>query len=125
VKKDERRALALITMAAENAPAHERIWIEDIYQNIFCGSSQGVRTQADGIVARWRQMFTLPAQPADRMGLGGRELQGGRKCGNGEIIDMQAHRPMGKEPAAPGARPEVMQGSTLGFGLRDAGERPR
>ena len=38
IKKDEKRALALITMAVENAPAHERIWIEDIYQNVFCGT---------------------------------------------------------------------------------------
>jgi TPR repeat protein len=29
VKKDDRRALALATLAAENAPAPERIWIED------------------------------------------------------------------------------------------------
>ena len=76
VKKDEQRALALITMAVENAPAHERIWIEDIYQNIFCGTSQGTRKQADGIVAVWRKMFAPPvAAPADRMGLACRELQ--------------------------------------------------
>src|SRR5205085_85532 len=50
VKKDERRALALIRMAVESAPEHERIWIEDVYQNIFCGTSQGTRKQADGIV---------------------------------------------------------------------------
>ena len=55
VKKDEQRALALITVAVENAPEHERIWIEDIYQNIFCGTSQGTRKQADGIVATWQQ----------------------------------------------------------------------
>ena len=63
VKKDERRALALITMAVENAPEHERIWIEDIYQNIYCGTSQGTRKQANGIVANWRQMFARPAAP--------------------------------------------------------------
>jgi TPR repeat protein len=129
VKKDERRALALITMAAENAPEHERIWIEDTYQIIFCGSSQGTRSQADGIVARWRQFFASPGQPAERMGLGGRELQPSRKCGNGEMIAIQRRQAPSKEPvqaAAPaGARPDVMQGSTLGFGLREAGERPR
>ena len=71
VKKDEQRALALITMAVENAPEHERIWIEDIYQNIFCGTSQGTRKEADGIVATWKKMFARPAAPSDRMGLGG------------------------------------------------------
>ena len=64
VKKDEQRALALITVAVENAPEHERIWIEDIYQNIFCGTSQGTRKQADGIVATWKKMFARPAAPS-------------------------------------------------------------
>ncbi len=116
VKKDERRALALITMAVENAPEHERVWIEDIYQNVFCGTSQGTRKQADGIVARWKKIFARPSAPEERMGLGGLEPQ--RKCGDGEVIEFQ------REPAIvatpPAARPEAMHGST-GFGLRDAG----
>src|SRR5882672_6128665 len=87
VKKDERRALALIKMAVENAPEHERIWIDDIYQNIFCGTSQGTRQQADGIVARWRKMFSPPSAPGERMGLGA-ELQPQRACGNGELVDI-------------------------------------
>ena len=61
VKRDERRALALIRVAVENAPEHERIWIEEIYQNIYCGASQGTRQQADGIVARWRKIFSHPS----------------------------------------------------------------
>ena len=39
--RDEKRALALITVAVANAPEADRLWIEDIYQNIFCGSSTG------------------------------------------------------------------------------------
>ncbi len=127
VKKDERRALALIRMAVENAPDHERIWIEDIYQNIYCGASQGTRQQADGIVARWRKMFSQPSAPGERMGLGA-GLQPQRACGNGELVDINrdgAHP--AKEPAVamppPAARPETMQGSTTGFGFRDAGSR--
>jgi TPR repeat protein len=133
VKKDERRALALIKVAVENAPEHERIWIEDIYQNIFCGASQGTRQQADGIVAKWRKMFSRPSPPADRMGLGA-ELQPQRTCGNGELVDIirDGTRPAAKDQAPavtmpPAARPEAVQGSTTGFGLRDAGavERAR
>jgi TPR repeat protein len=122
VKKDERRALALIKMAVENAPEHERIWIEDIYQNIFCGTSQGTRKQADGIVAVWRKMFSRPSPPADRMGLGA-ELQPQRACGNGELVDINRD---GARPAKD-PMPPAVQGSTTGFGLRDAGvaERPR
>lgn len=129
VKKDERRALALITMAVENAPAHERIWIEDIYQNIFCGTSQGTRKQADGIVALWRKMFARPSEDtmAASTGLGHGELQLRRACGNGEVIDVhRTRRASSAVPAAavPQARPEVMQGS-VGGGLRDVGERPK
>jgi len=133
VKKDEKRALALISMAVENAPPHERIWIEDIYQNIFCGTSTGTRKQADGIVAVWRKMFSRPSGSTDRRGgLAGREAQPQRACGNGEMVDIS--RPPAQAPAAepsvsgPSAlRPEAMHGSTTGFGLRDAGtvERPR
>ena len=97
MKKDERRALALIRMAVENAPEHERIWIEDIYQNIFCGASQGTRQQADGIVARWRKMFSRPSAPGERMGLGA-ELQPQRACGNGELVDINRDGAV-KEPA--------------------------
>src|SRR5262245_57295974 len=125
VKKDERRALALITMAVENAPTHERIWIEDIYQNIYCGTSQGTRQQADGFVAKWRKLFARPAAPPDRMALGGRELQPQRRCGNGELLEIRRDGEPAvsdTEPATaatpPAARPDVMQGNT-GFGFRD------
>jgi len=130
IKRDEQRALALITMAAENAPAHERIWIDDIHQNIFCGTSQGTRKQADGIVATWKKIFARPSEPSERrMGLGGGELKMKRTCGDGEVVETQRGGPvlapvLAKEPplAAPAAsRPEVLQGTALGFGLRDAG----
>jgi len=128
VKKDEQRALALITMAVENAPEHERIWIEDIYQNIFCGTSQGTRQQADGFVAKWRKIFAPPAAPPDRMGLGRRALQLQRTCGNGEVVEIRrddAHPAKQPPPAVaatpPAARPEAMQGSATGFGFRDVG----
>ena len=123
VKKDERRALALIRMAVENAPEHERIWIEDIYQNIFCGASQGTRQQADGIVARWRKMFSRPAAPGERMGLGA-ELQPQRACGNGELVDINRDGAV-KEAAPTPAMPPPVQGSTMGFGFRDAGSVER
>src|SRR5262245_13192861 len=75
VKKDERRALALVTMAAEGAPAHERIWIEDMYATIFCASTQPAREEAGLLVARWRKMFAPSApEPTVRMSLGAREL---------------------------------------------------
>jgi TPR repeat protein len=115
VPKDPRRALALITMAVENAPPHERIWIEDVYQNIFCGTSQGTRKQASGIVAVWRKMFSRPTAPDERMGLGGRDLQPQRTCGDGEVLDFA------RPTSQPSLGADTMRGSTTGFGLRDAG----
>jgi uncharacterized protein len=115
-------------MAVENAPAHERIWIEDIYQNIWSGTSHGTRKQADGIVAVWRKMFARPAGGSEHMGLGGRELQPQRACGHGDQIDeMRMPRgsrdatPVAASPANASPRPEVLQGNAAGFGLRDAG----
>jgi len=126
VKKDEQRALALITVSVENAPPHERLWIEDIYQNIFCGTSQGTRKQADGIVAVWRKFFTPQSAPADQITLGLRELQPQRKCGDGEVLDIRRAGEQSAAVSTPAARPpEVMQGGAAGIGLRDVGVRKR
>ena len=55
--KDQVRALTLISVAVKNARPGDRIWIEDIYQNIYCGASQGVREQATGMVADWDDRY--------------------------------------------------------------------
>ena len=124
VKKDERRALALITMAVENAPSHERIWIEDIYQNIFCATSQKTRKQADGIAAIWRKMFGSTPERSPQMALGAGDLQPRRACENGEMLDLE-NTPLvaGKDPqagthppAATNAPPKTIQGNPIGFG---------
>ena len=131
VKSDERRALALITMAAENAPAHDRIWIDETYHSIYCATTHGTRQEATGIMARWRKMFARPvAEPVDRVGLGGRDLQPERQCSNGEAVAIRragtmagvAARPA--TPVPPAAQAEVMQGSALSLGYRAAGGPP-
>ena len=124
VKKDERRALALITMAVENAPSHERIWIEDIYQNIFCATSQKTRKQADGIAAIWRKMFAGTSEAPAPMALGASDLQPRRACENGELLDLQntplvagKDPQMATNPPPPGsAPPKTIQGNPIGFG---------
>ncbi|MBS0244512.1 MAG: sel1 repeat family protein [Proteobacteria bacterium] len=80
--RDEGRALALITLAVENAPAHERIWIEDIYQNIFCGMAAGVRQQSEGLIASFRQRYAPRpgSEPQDSLGLASRPV---RACSDG------------------------------------------
>jgi hypothetical protein len=131
--KDQTRALALITLAVENAPAHERVWIEDIHQNIFCGASDGTRSQAGGIVADWRRRYGRAAPNVDRYGLAELQPRLQRTCSNGEPVNapVRGGDPRGQiEAGRPGVRPQgaeppaVMQGGAGGVGLlRDAGAK--
>lgn len=84
VKKDDRRALALATIAAANAPAHERIWIEESYAAIFCAASEAARQEADGMIERWRKAFAPPAP--DPSGPAARYYVPERQCANGEPV---------------------------------------
>jgi TPR repeat protein len=100
VKKDQRRALALITMATEGAPAHERIWIEDVYATVYCASEPAVREQASLLATRWRTMFARPyrdAAPGATVSAT-RDLLPERQCANGEKVALGA--PSRLEPAA-------------------------
>ncbi|MEL6299351.1 MAG: hypothetical protein AAFQ45_12350 [Pseudomonadota bacterium] len=51
---DHRLALVYITLAQKNAPEQERLWIDDLHQQIYCGAPKEVRKQATGLVAGWR-----------------------------------------------------------------------
>ncbi len=89
VPLDHAQALALIKMAVDNATPSDRLWIEHIYQNIFCGSSADVREKSKSFVADWRKAFAQPRasveQPAgQRSALG----MPARVCANGERIDL-------------------------------------
>lgn len=122
VTRDQKRALALITVAVDNAPAQDKIWIEDIYHNIFCGSSQGVRSNADGLVAFWRKQYAKPFDTQQRSGLGAGSLQPepARSCSDGERV--LANRRLAPPLSAPkDPMPGFMSGSTLG--IIDARER--
>ncbi len=86
MEPDQSRALALIAVARANAPAQEALWIEDIYQNIFCGAGDGIRKQASGIVAGWGNRYGRA--PAVRERDPESELTAGpvRTCQNGETV---------------------------------------
>jgi hypothetical protein len=130
VNPDERRALALVTMAVENAPPHDRIWIEETYHTIFCAATQGTRQEADGIMARWRRVFARPLAEPNRVGLSGGDVLPERQCANGEPVTIRragGAAPAGGPPGStasvpmPPQAPEVVQGSTMSFGFRAAG----
>ncbi len=109
MKADPVRALALISVAVANSPPYERVWIEDIYQNIFCGAAQGIRKQATGIVADWRTRYGRKPDTRDDTGLGLLNVQATRTCGNGEpvIFDVGTAPPTGA-PAGPAPLPAAL-----------------
>lgn len=88
VERDQARALALISLAVGNAPQQDRLWIEDIYQNIYCGAGEGIRKQATGLVAQWGDRYgRKPADVRDRAsGLEPLAAAPVRTCSNGEAV---------------------------------------
>ena len=126
VKKDDQRALALITMASENAPLHDRAGIDAVHQAIYCGTSPALRAQADSLAAIWRQVLGRPTANAARNAAETKRAQP-LTCSNGEIVDLNQHpRSPVDTTGAVAARPttgraEILQGNAAGFGLRDVG----
>lgn len=88
VGKDQAAALNLIDVAVSHAPPHERVWIEDIYQNIFCNAGEGVRQQATGRVADWHDRYGGRRQEkhSDKSGLDDLAAEPVRTCANGEVV---------------------------------------
>jgi exopolysaccharide production negative regulator len=129
VKKDERRALALLAIAAENAPSHERIWIDDTYATIFCATLPLAREEAGHLAARWRRMFAQPAvgpeaEAAMGDGPGTRDLVPERQCASGEQVALNL--PVGTaqpsaQPAGAGLLRPVTPSTGATSGFRAAG----
>ncbi|MGE0700940.1 MAG: tetratricopeptide repeat protein, partial [Hyphomicrobiaceae bacterium] len=124
--RDEGRALALITLAVENAPSHERIWIEDIYHSIFCGMSAGVRREAEGLIASFRHRYAPRpgTEPQEMVGLTSRPV---RTCADGTPLPALPREsraetaPVARNSLA-GPAGDIRQGGVLGVGSFD---RPR
>ena len=82
---------------------------------------QDVRSDANGLMTRLRKMFAQPAAgPAERPGLGGRELQPERQCANGETLAIRRSAPVTATAALPTVPVEVVKGSTIPLGYRAA-----
>jgi len=131
---DPVRALALISVAVANAPPYERVWIDDIYQNIYCGAGHGIRKQATGIVADWRTRYGRKPEARDDTGLGALNVAATRTCGNGEpvLYELSTVTADGGEPTTAPSRPvalpvppdnggTLIKGAAAGLGLRDVG----
>lgn len=119
MEPDPARALALIAVAVDNASPQDAMWIEDIYQNIFCGAAEGTRRQATGIVAQWGNRYgRKPTEQRDRSGLAQLAVGPIRTCKNGEPVDVIAPRAeLATTPRLPAAR-------TFNYGTM-SGEPPK
>lgn len=85
-KSNPVRALALIAVASKNAPAKDTFWINDIFQNIYCGASEGVRSQATGLVADWDSRYGRKPLPPGSNRLGGLTATAIRTCADGKPV---------------------------------------
>lgn len=122
VPRDESQALALITLAVENAPAHDRIWIEDTYSSIFCGMSAGVRQQAESLIASFRHRYAPRpgTEPQDTVGLGSSPV---RNCSDGTPLPALLREGRAGDPAAPKSslaapNTDALQSGVMGVGKR-------
>lgn len=126
VGQDPVRALALITIAVANAPQHERVWIEDIYQNIYCGTAEGVRTQATGLVADWRTRYGRRLRTESRDTLSSLDEAPERTCKDGKRVapwNNGRYEPAGGREASvtrPASGPSERQASTSTFATGSA-----
>jgi exopolysaccharide production negative regulator len=86
-KRDPVRALALITVAVENAREEDRFWIEDVHQNIFCEADPRTRLRVHQVVDGWRRRFgrslAVSAEENRLLDLPGRTQ---RMCADGSIV---------------------------------------
>jgi uncharacterized protein len=125
VRLDHVRSLALIKLAAENAQPSDKLWIEDSYQNYFCGTQAAERARAADLVVAFRRTFArgpnldraAPPMPAGWAVGGRREFGLSRTCANGERIDMELRSATEAPPLASSITQQVPQ-PTLPAGMR-------
>lgn len=121
--RDPVRALSLIAIALENAPPSDRVWIEDIYQNIYCGAGSSTRKQATGLVADWRDRYGRKPVVRDRSGLGVLNAEAVRTCQNGEPVAPVYRDAQHREGPATSSLPPAL-GETQMFLKGGAAESP-
>ena len=127
LKKNKIRGMAYILLALGNAQAHNRVWIEELYQHVYCQSASQERRAATLVASnlRKKQRRKRPIEaPPTIQGLG--EFQTSRSCNNGEPVEIliipQSTGRNGIIEARPSDSKSPYYGSTSGgFGLRSVG----
>lgn len=112
VTASRERALALATIAVENAPGHDRIWIEDIHHEIYCAASPELRQQVDARIPEWRLRYAR-ARPTviEETGLPPIDAGAVRTCANGEVVVSRDSTVQPKSAAANGS--DAKQGAVF------------
>lgn len=95
--RDQIKALALITVAVENASDEDRFWIEDAHQNIFCETDDGTRLSVYRVIENWRRQFGRPelvgyGRSSAGDGLGALSGETQRTCSNGDPVGVLKKR---------------------------------
>lgn len=103
--RDPVRALALITVAVENARDEDRFWIEDVHQSIFCEADAATRIRVHEVVGGWRKNFGRAREGRSRreFDLGSLGGEANRVCSNGDIVGVLDAKP-GKRGETIGVR---------------------
>lgn len=84
--RDPVRALALITVAVENAREEDRFWIEDVHQSIFCEANTATRIRVYKVVGGWRRQFGSTHEVRSESDLGALGGEAKRMCANGDVV---------------------------------------
>lgn len=126
VEPNKVKGMAYVMLSLENAAPHNRVWIEELYQNIFCTSSPEIRRDAVLVAANLRASQTRKRAVGLSAfnGLGSDDFQTTRTCRNGEQVAMPKIPTAGSKPIV--TPPSTDAGSSYygtagGFGLRNVG----
>ena len=109
VPKDPARALALAELAVKGAAATDYLWIDEVYQNIYCGMNEPGRREARPLVQRWGQFFGLGGRQQEASEPSGLDIVPTRTCGDNKPV------PLLEELRGPGSRqlPAAKDGGTV------------
>jgi uncharacterized protein len=121
VEKDEARALALAELAVRGAAATDYLWIDETYQNIYCGMNEPRRREARPLVQRWGHFFDFrslrKSEPV------GSEIVPTRTCEDGKLVPLLEElrgpgnlAPSDSTVTASPEKPDVDQKSVRGVG---------
>ena len=88
VRRDQFKALLLITHARRNAPPHELIWIDELYQEMYCGTASEPRERVQSEVAGWLDQADRSREGEGRATLDNLDwLEGPRRaCSDGQPV---------------------------------------